>query len=60
MLYCENAKIILLHVINYLRRRGHRKILSKVSIGILTGLTDQENTWVTILQIYCPFEENYT
>ena len=28
--------------------RGHRRILSKVSNGILTGLTDQGNTWVTI------------
>ena len=28
--------------------RGHRRILSNVSNGILTGLTDQGNTWVTI------------
>ena len=28
--------------------RGHCRILSKVSNGILTGLTDEGNTWVTI------------
>ena len=33
-------------------RRGHCIILSKVSNYILTGFTDQGNTWVTIFYIF--------